>query len=160
MQQNAACEVPKLLNRFPAFYETRRFITVLTIARHLPPSSARLIQSKPHHSTSLTAVWISFSPTRLNLPSGSFPQVSHENCIFLHTYNMPARLVRLDLMVRIFFGNEHKSCSSSFCHFHLPPVTTNFLLLWSKHLLCILFTNTLSLYSSINVSDRSVHTHT
>jgi hypothetical protein len=36
---------PKLLKKFPAFYGTRRFITVFTTARHLSLFWARLIQS-------------------------------------------------------------------------------------------------------------------
>jgi hypothetical protein len=36
---------PKLLKKFAAFYKTRRFIAVFTIARHLSLSWARLIQS-------------------------------------------------------------------------------------------------------------------
>jgi hypothetical protein len=38
---------PELLKKVPAFYGTRRFITVFTRARHLSLSWARLIQSMP-----------------------------------------------------------------------------------------------------------------
>jgi hypothetical protein len=38
---------PKLLKKFPAFYGTRRFITVFTTACHLSLSWATLIQSMP-----------------------------------------------------------------------------------------------------------------
>jgi len=37
----------QLVNKFPAFYGTRRFITAVTGARHLPLSSASSIQSIP-----------------------------------------------------------------------------------------------------------------
>jgi hypothetical protein len=43
----------QLVKKFPAFYGTRRFITALTNARHLPLSWARSIQSMPPHPTSL-----------------------------------------------------------------------------------------------------------
>jgi hypothetical protein len=38
---------PELLNKFPAFYGTRRFITAFTRARYLSLSWATLIQSMP-----------------------------------------------------------------------------------------------------------------
>jgi hypothetical protein len=39
--------VAQLVNKFPAFYGTRRFITVFTTARHWSLSWARWIQSTP-----------------------------------------------------------------------------------------------------------------
>ena len=39
--------VHELVEKFPAFYGTRRFITVFTTARHLPLSRARLLHSRP-----------------------------------------------------------------------------------------------------------------
>ena len=38
---------PQIVNRFPAFYVTCRFITAFITARHLPLSWARSIQSMP-----------------------------------------------------------------------------------------------------------------
>jgi hypothetical protein len=51
---------PELLKQFPAFYTTRRFITVFTRVRHLSISWARLIQSMPPHPTSRRSILISF----------------------------------------------------------------------------------------------------
>jgi len=42
----------QLVKKFPAFYETRRFITAFTTARHLSISLAGSIQSIPPHPTS------------------------------------------------------------------------------------------------------------
>jgi hypothetical protein len=39
--------IPQLLKKFPAFYETRRFITAFIRSRHLPLFWARLIKSMP-----------------------------------------------------------------------------------------------------------------
>ena len=72
----------------------------------------------------------------------------------------PARLVRLDLIARILFGDKHRPRGSSFCHFPQPPVTTPCLHLRSNHLLAILPTNTLSLHPSINLSHHPVHPRT
>jgi hypothetical protein len=44
--------VPQLVEKVPAFYATRRFITAFTTARLLSLSSVRSIHSKPHHPTS------------------------------------------------------------------------------------------------------------
>jgi hypothetical protein len=64
---------PKLLTKFPAFYGTRRFITVFTRARHLSLSWARLIQSMPPHPPSRRSILILSSHLRLGLPSGLLP---------------------------------------------------------------------------------------
>ena len=42
--------VPRLVKKFPAFYGTGMFMTVLTTAQHLPLSSARSVQSIPFHT--------------------------------------------------------------------------------------------------------------
>jgi hypothetical protein len=63
----------KLLKNFPAFYWTRRFIVVLTRARHWSLFSARSIQSVPPHPISLRSILILSTHLRLDLPSGLFP---------------------------------------------------------------------------------------
>ena len=63
----------QLVKKFPAFYETRRFITAFTSARHLSLSSASSIQSMPPHSTSWRSILILSSHLHLGLPSGLFP---------------------------------------------------------------------------------------
>ena len=63
----------QLLKKFPAFYGTRRFLTVLTSARHLSLSWARSIQSIPPHPTSWRSILILSSHQCLGLASGVFP---------------------------------------------------------------------------------------
>ena len=60
-------------HKFPAFYGTRKFITVLTSARHLSLSWANSIQSPQPPSTSWRSVLILSSHLRLGLPNGLFP---------------------------------------------------------------------------------------
>jgi hypothetical protein len=64
---------PKLLKKFPAFYGTRRFVTLYTRARHLSLSWAILIQSMLPHPISRRSILILTSHLRLGLPSGLLP---------------------------------------------------------------------------------------
>jgi hypothetical protein len=63
--------VVRLLKKFPAYYETRRFIIVLK-APHWSPSSARLIQSIPIHPICLRSILTPCNHLRLGLPIGLF----------------------------------------------------------------------------------------
>ena len=63
----------QLVNKFPAFYGTRRFITAFTNARHLSLSWAKSIQSTPPHPTSWRSILILSSHLHLGLPTGLFP---------------------------------------------------------------------------------------
>ena len=147
--------VLQLIKKFPAFYGTRKFITILTSARHLSLSWANSIQ--PHllkihlniilPSTSWSPQWF------LSL---RFP---HQNLVhnspFLHTCHMPAHLNLLDFITRTILGEQYRSLSSSLCNFLHSPVTPS--LLGPNILLSTLFSNTLSLCSSRNVSDQVSH---
>jgi hypothetical protein len=55
------------VKKFPAFYGTRRFITVFTIARHLSLSWASSIRPMPTHPTSWESIFILSSHLRLDL---------------------------------------------------------------------------------------------
>jgi len=57
------------VKKFPAFYGTRRFITVFARARHW----ARCIQSTPSHPVSPRSILILSFHISLGLPSGLFP---------------------------------------------------------------------------------------
>jgi hypothetical protein len=63
----------QLVKKFPAFYGTRRFLTALTIARHLSLSWASPIQSSHPHPTSWRSILTLSSHLRPGLPSGLFP---------------------------------------------------------------------------------------
>ena len=55
----------QLVKKFPAFYGTLRFITVLTSVRHLSLSWANPIQSTYPHPTSWRSIYISLIPSLL-----------------------------------------------------------------------------------------------
>jgi len=63
----------QLVKKFPAFYETRRFIAAFTTARHLSLSWASSSQSIPPHPTSWRSILILSSLLSLGFPSGLFP---------------------------------------------------------------------------------------
>jgi len=62
--------VPQPVNKFPAFYETRMFITAFTTARHMSLSWASSTHSP--HPTFCRSILISFCHLRLGHPSGHF----------------------------------------------------------------------------------------
>jgi hypothetical protein len=67
----------------------------------------------------------------------------------------PVHLIFLDLILLIILGKEYKLRSSLLCIFHLPPVTWS--LFSPSFLHSTLFSNTLSLCSSLNVRDQVSH---
>jgi hypothetical protein len=72
-----------------------------------------------------------------------------------HTHHMPAHLILLDFTTRTILGKEYRSFSYSLCNFLHSPVTST--LLGPNTLLNTLFSNTLSLRSSLSVSDQVPH---
>jgi hypothetical protein len=74
--------IVQLLKNFPAFYGTRRFITVFKRALHWSLSWARSIQSIPSYPISLRSILILFTHLHLGLPSGLFPSGSPTNILY------------------------------------------------------------------------------
>ena len=115
--------------------------------------------SLPHSQvpTSWRYVLILSSHLRLGLPSGLFPSSFPTKTLYLSPMRVtcPAHLVLQDFIARTILGEEYRSLSSSLCNFLLSPVTPS--LLGPNILLNTLFSNTLSLCSSLNVSDQVSH---
>jgi len=147
----------QLVMKFPTFYGIRRFITAFTSARHLSLTRAISIQSMPLHPTSLRSILILSSHQSLGLQSGLFPtgfptKTLYTSLLSPISVTCPGNVILLDYITQIILGGKNKSLSSSLCSFLNSPVASS--LLGPNILLSTLFSNTLSLRSSLNVSDQ------
>ena len=124
-----------------------------------PLSWARSIQSMPSHPTSQRIILILSSHLCLGLSSGLIPTGFPTKTLYIpllsHIHaTFPTHLILLDFPLTI-FGEQYRSLSSSLRNFLYSPVTSS--LLGPKTLLSTLFLNTLSLHSSLTVSDQVSH---
>ena len=147
----------QLVKKFPAFHGTRRFITALTSLRQFSISWANPIQSIYPHLTSWRSILILPTHLSLVLPIGLLPSGFPSKT--LHTpLTSPTRaiclahLILLDFITRTILGEQYKSFSFSLCNLLHSPVTSS--LLVPNILLNAMFSNTLNLLSSRNVSDQ------
>ena len=127
----------QLVKKFPAFYGTRKFITVLTRSRHLSLSWARSIHSMPSHSTSWRSILTLFSHLCLGLPSGLFlsgfsTETLYKPLLSPIRATCPAYLILLDLITRTILGEEYivaaHSLHSPLTSSLLGPVKCNHLI--------------------------------
>ena len=119
----------KLVKKYPECYETRRFFTAFTRARHLSLSWANSIQSIPPHPTSWRSVLILSSHLCLGLPSGLFPSGFPTKTLYTPLLSpiratCHAHLIIFDYITRTIVGEEYRSLSFSLCSFLHSPVTS------------------------------------
>ena len=110
----------------------------------------------PHPTSWKSILILSFHP-RLGLPSGLSPSGFPTKTLYTHFLSpiritFPTYLFLLDLITRIIFDDEYRSLSSSLCSFLHSTVTST--LLGPYILLNTLFSDTLSIRPSLNVSDQ------
>jgi hypothetical protein len=153
--ETASCIQP--LKNFPTFQAALRLICLFVKAYHWSLSSARSIQSTP--SPYISPRFILLLPTYLcpGLCCGLFPSGFPSNNLQAFLFSpihatCPAFLILLDHYNRTW--RKYKLWSSSLCSFSNPT---------SLHLLSVqmstLFSNTLSLCSSLNIRDQVSHSY-
>ena len=125
---------PQLIQKFPAFYCTRCFITMFTTDCHVSLSRARLIQSMRSHSVPLRFIVVLSSKQFLSFWHLLLPSAMHATCFTHHIFH--------GLITRRICGEGYKPFCSSLCHFlhscitsppsgphfFLPPFRSKFLL--------------------------------
>ena len=152
----------QLVKKSPTFYGTWRFITTFKSACYPSLSPARSTQSLPLHPTSWRSILMLSSRLCPGLPDGLFP--SHfPTKAFICLSSPPIcatvpPISFLDLITWTVLGVEYSSLSSSLCSFlHYRFISS---LLDPYILINTLFSNTLSLHSSLNVSNQVSHLYT
>ena len=119
------------------------------------------MQSTHPHHTSRRSILILSSHLRLGLSSGLLPSGFPTKTLYTPLPSpiigsiCPAHLIILDFVIRTILGEKYRLFSSSLCNCPQSPVTSS--LLGPNILLNTLFSNTLSLRSSLNVSDQVSH---
>ena len=152
---SASEEVPCILWNLKVHYRSHKCPPPVPIQSQLDP-----VHTPP--STSWRSISILSSHLRLGLPSCLFPSGFPIKTLYTHLLfpiraTCPSHLILLDFITRTILGEEYRSLSSSLYSFLHSPVTSSIL---GPNLLSTLFSNTLSLRSSLNVSDQVSHPYT
>ena len=127
---------------------------------HLSLSWARVTQYRSPHSTSWESILMLSSHLRLGLPICTFPSGFGIKTLFAPLLSLihatrHTHLILLNFITRTVLCEQYRSFSSSLCSFLHSPVTSS--LLGPNIHLNTLFSNTLSLRSSLSISDQVSH---
>ena len=152
-------------NHFAASQEIPRTLWNLKVHNCIhkcPPPVPIPSQLNPVHTphpTSWRSILILSSNLRLGLPSGLLPSGFATKTLYTPLPSpictCPAHLIFLDFITHTILGEQYRSVSSSLRSFLHSPVTSS--LLGPNILLNTLFSNTISLCSSLTVSNQFSH---
>ena len=117
----------QLVKKFPAFHETRKFITALTTFRHLSLSWASPIQSIYPHPTSWRSVLILSTHVRLGLPSVLFPSGFPSKTLYTPLSSpiratCPAHLILLDFITAQYWMRCKNHLAPRYAISSIPPL--------------------------------------
>ena len=142
---SATQDIPRILWNPNVHYRIHKCPSPVPILSNTDPVHAP-------HPTSWRSFLILSSQLRPSFPSGHPTTTPYAPLLSLIRATCPTHLILLDLIARIIFDEEYRSLSSSICIFLHSPVTSS--LLGPNILPNTLFSNTLSLGSSLKVSDQ------
>ena len=147
---SASPEIPRILGKPKIHYRIRK----------CPPPFPNLSQLDPVHTPISHLPKIQLNIIRRGLPSGLFPSgfptsILCKSLLSPIRTTCPAHLILLDFITRTILDEEYRSLSSSLCSFLLSLVTSS--LLGPNIFLNTLFSYTLSLRSSLSMSDQVSH---
>jgi hypothetical protein len=126
-----------------------------------PPVLSQIYPVHTPHPNSWRSIFILSSHLRPGFPSGLFPlgfstKSLYKPFLYPIPVTSPTDLFPLDLITRTLMDEEYRSLSPSLCILRYSVTSS---LLGQHILLNTLFSNTLSLRSSLNVSDQVPHPH-
>jgi hypothetical protein len=118
------------------------------------------MKSTSPHSITLRYILLLSSHLSLVLPSNLLPSGFRMKILYAILFSQkhatfPSHRILFYSIIPVIFGKEYKLRRSSLCSFLQPPFTSP--RLGSNILLSTLFSNTLSLFSSLNVRDQVLH---